>query len=46
MAERAGFEPAEPEGSRALQARAFGRTMQPLRAYYNKIISPGITAGK
>jgi hypothetical protein len=36
LAERAGFEPAEPEGSRALQARAFGRTMQPLRAYYDQ----------
>ena len=34
MAERAGFEPAEPFGSRALQARALGQTTQPLRAYY------------
>ncbi len=38
MAERAGFEPAEPEGSRALQARALGRTMQPLRADTDEII--------
>ena len=30
LAERAGFEPAEPFGSRALQARALGRTMLPL----------------
>ncbi len=35
VAERVGFEPTEPEGSRALQARAFGRTMQPLQAYYD-----------
>jgi hypothetical protein len=34
LAERAGFEPAEPYGSRALQARALGRTTLPLRAYY------------
>ena len=30
MAERVGFEPTEDRSSRALQARAFGRTMQPL----------------
>ncbi len=30
LAEREGFEPSEPFGSRALQARALGRTMQPL----------------
>ena len=31
MAERAGFEPAEPCGSHALQACALGQTTQPLR---------------
>ena len=31
MAEREGFEPSEPFGSRALQARALGRTMLPLQ---------------
>ena len=36
MAERVGFEPTEPKGSRALQARAVGRTMQPLHAYYGR----------
>jgi hypothetical protein len=30
QAERVGFEPTEPCGSRALQARALGRTTQPL----------------
>jgi hypothetical protein len=30
LAERMGFEPMEPFGSRALQARALGRTMLPL----------------
>ena len=30
MAERQGFEPWIPEGIRALQARALGRTMRPL----------------
>ncbi len=29
-AERVGFEPTVPYGTRALQARALGRTMQPL----------------
>ena len=29
-AERVGFEPTEPYGSRALQARALGQTMRPL----------------
>jgi hypothetical protein len=29
-AERVGFEPTEPFGSRALQARALGQTTQPL----------------
>jgi hypothetical protein len=33
-----GFEPTEPYGSRALQARAFGQTTQPLRAYCGQII--------
>ena len=33
VAERAGFEPAEHFCSRALQARALGLTMLPLRAY-------------
>ena len=32
MAERMGFEPMEPFGSRALQARALGQTMLPLQA--------------
>ena len=32
MAERKGFEPLIPCGIRALQARALGRTTQPLRA--------------
>ena len=31
MAERVGFEPTVPRGTRALQARAFGRTMLPLQ---------------
>ena len=31
VAERAGFEPAVPCGTRALQARALGRTTQPLQ---------------
>ncbi len=31
QAERVGFEPTEPCGSRALQARALGQTMQPLQ---------------
>jgi hypothetical protein len=31
QAERVGFEPTEPCGSRALQARAFGQTTLPLR---------------
>jgi hypothetical protein len=30
-AERVGFEPTEPCGSRALQARALGQTTQPLQ---------------
>ncbi len=30
LAERVGFEPTEPLGSRALQARALGQTTQPL----------------
>ena len=30
-AERVGFEPTEPCGSRALQARALGQTMRPLQ---------------
>ncbi len=33
MAERAGFEPAEPFGSHALQACALGRTTQPLPVF-------------
>ncbi len=31
LAERAGFEPAVPFGTRALQARALGRTTLPLQ---------------
>ena len=31
LAERVGFEPTEPCGSRALQARALDRTMRPLQ---------------
>jgi hypothetical protein len=44
LAEREGFEPSEPFGSRALQARALGRTMLPLRA--SRIIPPGSGLGK
>ncbi len=36
VAERVGFEPTEPEGSRALQARAVNQTMQPLRDWYRE----------
>ena len=32
QAERVGFEPTIPFGIRALQARALGRTMQPLQS--------------
>ena len=35
-AERVGFEPTIPFGIRALQARALGRTMQPL---HNQLLS-------
>jgi hypothetical protein len=36
MAERVGFEPTEPFGSRALQARALGQTTLPLRLNWAK----------
>jgi hypothetical protein len=37
VAERVGFEPTEPFGSRALQARALGQTTQPLRTERGRV---------
>jgi hypothetical protein len=42
VAERAGFEPAEHFCSRALQARALGRTMLPLRAMRRALYHPAV----
>ena len=39
MAERVGFEPTVPFGTRALQARALGRTMLPLQGWFQLRIS-------
>ena len=40
VAERVGFEPTEPFGSRALQARALGQTTQPLRTERGRLSPP------
>ena len=41
MAERVGFEPTVPYGTRALQARAFGQTTLPLHTPDQAYLSGG-----